>query len=105
VESMWRYGTHRLDLSFEIAPGSKLLIRPGIRLMKLDITVLEDNVVDPIKTKRSKFASPILSVFYAPNERFTIRGNVQSITNATPYTRISPRTDIAERWITRYRAS
>ena len=105
VESMWRYGTHRLDLSFEIAPGNKLLVRPGIRLMKRDITVLEDNVIDPIKTKRSKFASPILSVFYAPNERFTIRGNIQSITNDTPYTRISPRTDIAERWIARYRAN
>src|SRR5262249_44040745 len=49
------------------------------------------------------FAAPILSVFYAPSERFTVRGNIQSITNDTPYTRISPRTDVAGRWIARYR--
>ena len=104
VDSMWRYGTHRVDLSFELAPGRKLLVRPGIRLMKRDITVLEDGIADS-RSKRSKLASPILSVFYAPSERFTIRGNIQSITNDTPYTRISPRTDIAERWIARYRAS
>ena len=105
ILSMWRMGTHRVDLSFELAPTNKLLIRPGIRLIKRDVTVLEDGVADPQRSKRSKFASPILSVFYAPNERFTIRGNVQSITNDTPYTRISPRTDIAERWIVRYRAT
>ena len=105
VLSMWRFGTHRVDLGFEYAPVNKLLIRPGIRLIKRDITVLEDGVADPARSKRSKFASPILSVFYAPNERFTIRGNIQSITNDTPYTRISPRTDIAERWIARYRVT
>ena len=104
VLSMWRYGTHRLDLSFEFAPGRKILVRPGIRLIKRDVTVLEDGVADPHRSKRSKFASPILSVFYAPSERFTIRGNIQSITNDAPYTRISPRTDVAERWIARYRA-
>ena len=105
VLSMWRFGTHRVDLAFEYAPVNKLLIRPGIRLIKRDVTVLEDGVADPARSKRSKFASPILSVFYAPNERFTIRGNIQSITNDTPYTRISPRTDIAERWIARYRVN
>src|SRR5262249_18009934 len=47
--------------------------------------------------------TPILSVFYAPSERLSIRGNIQSATNDTPYTRISPRTDITERWVIRYR--
>src|SRR5439155_19353967 len=75
------------------------------RLMRRYITVLEEGDADPGRTKRSKIASPILSVFYAPSERFTVRGNVQSITNDTPYPRISPRTDIAERWIARYRAT
>jgi hypothetical protein len=105
VISNWRYGVHRVDLSLEFAPGRKLLIRPGIRLLKRDITVMEDEVVDPQRTKRSKLAAPILSVFYSPSTRFTIRGNIQSITNDTPYTRISPRTDVAGRWITRVRAS
>ena len=45
----------------------------------------------------------MVSVFYAPAERFTIRANFESITNDTPYTRISPRTDVAFRWIARYR--
>src|SRR5207247_8477770 len=105
VLSTWRFGTHRLDLAFEYAPVNKLLIRPGIRLIKRDITVLEDGVADPARSKRSKFASPILSVFYAPNGRFTIRGNIQSITNDTQYTRSRPRTDIAKRCNSRDRAT
>ncbi|PYS34440.1 MAG: hypothetical protein DMG14_29430, partial [Acidobacteria bacterium] len=59
VLSMWRYGLHRLDVSLEFAPGRKLLVRPGIRLVKRDVTVLEDNVTDPLRSKRSKFAAPI----------------------------------------------
>jgi len=78
-------------------------VRPGIRFMKRDVTVLDDNVADPARSKRSQFVSPILSVYYAPTQRFTVRGNVQSITNDTPYTRISARTDVAGRWIARYR--
>jgi hypothetical protein len=93
-----------VDLSLEFAPGRKVLVRPGIRYMKRDVTVLDDHVADPLRSKRSQITAPILSVFYAPTERFTIRGNIQSITNDTPYTRISPRTDIAGRWIARYRA-
>jgi len=104
LESAWRFGLHRMDVALEFAPGNKLLVRPGIRFMKRDITVLHDNVADPQTSKQSKFTAPILSVFYAPNESFTVRGNIQSITNDTPYTRISPRTDVAGRWIVRYRA-
>ena len=105
VDSIWRYGLHRLDLSLEFAPGRKILIRPGIRLMKRDVTVLEDGAADSLRSKRSGVAAPILSVYYAPDDRFSIRGNIQSITNDTPYTRISPRTDVAERWIARYRVN
>src|SRR5206468_1656177 len=61
-----------------------------------------DGVVDAARSKRSDFVAPILSVYYAPSQKFSIRGNIQSITNDTPYTRISPRTDVAERWIVRY---
>src|SRR5262245_51062758 len=103
--SNWRSDLHIVDLSLEFAPGNKLLVRPGIRFIDRGVRVLEDDVVDPLRTKHSKFVAPILSVFYAPSPRFTIRGNIQSITNDTPYTRISPRTDVAGRWITRYRLS
>jgi hypothetical protein len=104
VDSEWRFGLHRLDVSLEFAPASKILVRPGIRLMKRDITVLDDAVADPQRSRRAKFTAPILSVFYTPSERLTLRGNIQSITNDTPHTRISPRTDVAGRWIARYRA-
>jgi opacity protein-like surface antigen len=103
VDSAWRYGLHRLDLALEFAPGNKLLVRPGIRLMKRDVTVLDEQVADPLRSKRSQFTAPILSVFYAPSDRLTVRGNIQSITNDTPYTRISPRTDVAGRWVVRHR--
>jgi hypothetical protein len=105
VISTWRHGSHRVDVALEFAPGSKLLVRPGVRFVKRDVTVLDENVADPLRSKRSKFTAPILSVFYAPSDWFTMRGNVQSITNDTPYTRISPRTDVAGRWIVRYRAT
>jgi hypothetical protein len=100
----WRYGMHRVDVALEYAPGRKLLVRPGIRFMKRDVTVLHDKVADPLGSKRSQITSPILSVFYAPTTRFSFRGNIQSITNDTPYTRISARTDVAGRWVARYRA-
>jgi len=100
--SNWRYGLHRADVLLEFAPGRKILVRPGIRFMKRDVTVLDDNVADPARSKRSQFVSPILSVYYAPTQRFTVRGNIQSITNDTPYTRISARTDVAGRWIARF---
>jgi opacity protein-like surface antigen len=103
VNTIWRYGLHRLDLALEYAPGRKILIRPGIRLFRRHIEVLEDGITDPQRSKESDIAAPILSVYYAPNDKFSFRGNIQSITNDTPYTRISPRTDVAERWIVRYR--
>jgi len=105
VFNNWHYGMQRLDVALEFAPGSKILVRPGIRLINRDIKVFENDLLDPLRSKRSKFAAPILSVFYAPSEHFTIRGNIQSITNDTPYTRISPRTDVAGRWIARYRVN
>jgi hypothetical protein len=104
VATAWRYGLHRLDLALEFAPGRKVLVRPGVRFMKRDVTVLDDGVAEPLASKRSNVWAPILSVFFAPSERFTVRGNIQSITNDTPYTRISARTDVAGRWIVRYRA-
>jgi opacity protein-like surface antigen len=102
IDSTWRYGLHRLNLALEFAPGRKILVRPGVQLMRRTITVLEDGVPDEVRSKRSDFVAPILSVYYAPSQKLSIRGNIQSITNDTPYTRISPRTDVAERWIARY---
>ena len=104
AETGWHYDSNRIDVALEFAPGSKILVRPGIRFMTRDVKAFDEHVLDPLRSIKSKFTAPILSVFYAPTERFTIRGNIQSITNDRPYTRISPRTDVAGRWIVRYRA-
>jgi hypothetical protein len=89
----WRFGLHQLDLALEFIPRSDLTIRPGIRLVKRDVTVEDDGVADPRATKRSNIVAPIGSVAYRPSDRLSLRGDFQSTTNGGPYTRISPRTD------------
>jgi hypothetical protein len=41
-------------------------------------------------------------VAYIPSKKFSVRGDLQSITNGTSYTRITPHTDVSTRWIVRY---
>lgn len=94
-------GQHILDAAIEYAPAKQFLVRPGIRLMKRDVTVLQDDIAVPQATRRSKYAWPILSVYYSPSTTFTIRGEIQNISNGTPYTRISPRTNLSSRIIVR----
>ena len=100
TEFDWRVGTHILDAALEFAPSSRLLLRPGIRLMKRDVTLLIDGVADPTASKRSKRSRP-RPVSFRPADIFTLRGDLQSITNGTPYTRISPRTNVSSRIIAR----
>ena len=97
----WSDGLHILDAALEYAPARQFLVRPGIRLMKRDVTVIEDGVAEPQASRRSKYVWPVLSVYYSPSSVFTIRGELQSITNGTPYTRISPRTNVSSRIIAR----
>ncbi len=83
------------------APG--LVISPGVRLMKRDVVAIDDGQVDPGRTLRTKTAWPIGSLFYQPWKNFSIRGDFQSITNNTSYTRITPHTDVGTRWVFRLR--
>lgn len=99
----WSDGLHILDAALEYAPASQFLVRPGIRLMKRDVTVIEDGVAEPQATRRSKYVWPLLSVYYSPSDVVTLRGEIQSITNGSPYTRISPRTNVSSRIIARVR--
>jgi hypothetical protein len=99
----WFQGTHTLDVALEFLPGRKIQLKPGIRLMKRDVTTTAP--VDPFATKRSKIASPILTVYYSPSSKITLRGDIQNTTNGTPYTRISPRTDFNVRFVGRYQAT
>jgi hypothetical protein len=103
VRTEWDNGMHILDVALEFAPARQFQLRPGIRLMKRDITVLHDGVADPVASKRSKIVSPIITLHYSPSDRLTLRGDIQSTTNGTPYTRISARKDFNVRTIGRYR--
>jgi hypothetical protein len=97
----FRDGQHILDAAIEYAPAKQFLVRPGIRLMKRDVTVLQDGIAEPQATRRSNFAWPVLSVYYSPSTKVTLRGEVQNISNGTPYTRISPRTNVSSRIVAR----
>jgi hypothetical protein len=101
----WSYGLHILDAALEYAPADQLLIRPGIRLMKRDVTVIEDGVAVPQASRRSNYVWPVVSVYYSPSTRVTLRGDLQNINNGTPYTRISPRTNVSSRIVARVQAS
>src|SRR5207249_3948888 len=102
---VWRYGLHIVDAAFEFLPSSKVVLRPGLRLMKRDVTVIEDGVANPLASLRSKIVSPIGSVSYTPSERLSLRADFQTLTNGTPYTRITPRTNITSRFVGRYQAT
>jgi hypothetical protein len=102
AEHEWRSGLHQLDLALEWVPTRELVIRPGIRLSRRDITVEDDGIADPRTTKRSKIVAPIGSVAYTPSERLSLRADFQNTNNDTPYTRISPRTDRTFRFTGRF---
>jgi hypothetical protein len=102
TEVGWRYGLQTLDIAVEWAPLDNLILRPGLRLMKRDVTVLFDDIADARASRPSKIASPLLSVYYAPSRKLTLRGDMRNSTNGGPYTRISPRTDRMSRWVLRY---
>ena len=101
----WRESLNQLDLRMEFTPLPGLVISPGVRLMKRDVVALDDGQVDPGRTLRTKTAWPIGSIFYRPWKNFSVRGDFQSITSNTSYTRITPHTDVGTRLVFRYRLS
>jgi len=98
----WRQGLHQADLILELTPLQSLVIRPGIRFVKRDTTNLEDGVADATRSERVKTVWPIGSIAYIPSKQFSVRADLQSITNGASYTRITPHTDISSRWVARY---
>ena len=98
----WEQGVHTLDASIEVLPADNLLLRPGIRLLKRDVTFSEDGLADAGASRPSRIASPILSVYYAPTPALTFRGDIRNTTNGGPYTRVTPRTDFGGRWVMRF---
>ncbi len=98
----WRESLDQLDLRMEFTPLTGLVISPGIRLLKRDVLAIADGQVDQGRTLRTKTAWPIGSIFYQPWKGFSVRGDFQSITNNTSYTRITPHTDVGTRLVFRY---
>jgi hypothetical protein len=94
VENQWLFGTHLLDVNMEFLASRSLVVRPGIKFLKRDVEVLEEGESDPVRSKRTKTVWPTLSVFYQPSKHFCVRGDFQSITKGTSYTRITPHTDV-----------
>jgi len=99
----WMVGTSTLDFNMTFSPTASLLVRAGVRLLKEDVEQIEDGVAVPELTKRIKTAWPIASVYYRPSKMFTVRGDVQEINSGTPYTAISPHTDIGGHYSVRFR--
>ena len=101
--NQWRIATHTLDLNMAFTPAASLLIRAGIRYLDNDIRMLQDGVLDATRTKHINTIWPIGSVYYQPSKMVTVRADVESTTNGTSYTRITPHTDVGGRFVVRIR--
>ena len=102
LEEAWRIGTHQVDLNLEFTPLQSLVFRPGIRYLNRDIETSRDGVADPVRSREINTVWPTVSVFYQPARLFSVRGDFQSMTNGTSYTRISPHTDVSGRFVLRF---
>jgi hypothetical protein len=89
----WKDGLHQLDLGMMFTPKSNLVVRPGVTFLKSDVEVLEDGEADPARTLRTKTVSPMLSAFYRPSSRFSVRGEIRTLNRGSSYTSITPHTD------------
>ncbi len=99
----WRIGTSTLDFDAAFTPFSSFSVRVGVRLMKSDVLALDNGVADPISTKRTKTIWPILSSYYQPSKKLSVRGDIDQTTNNISYTALTPHTDVGGRLTVRYR--
>lgn len=100
--SIWRDGLSELKVGMAFRPMEGLLVHPGIRLMKSDIESLDNGVVDPARTRRSKTAQPEFDFSYQPWKIFSVRGDWNHATSGSSYTAITPHTQTAGRVVIRY---
>jgi hypothetical protein len=98
----WRVGTHLFDYDLIFAPVSSLTVHVGVRYLKSDVEYLEEGIADPLQTKRMKTVWPSFSLYYAPSKKFSVRADVDEVNNGTPYTNLSPHTDVGSRFVVRY---
>lgn len=102
-EIIWRDGLSDLDFNMVFTPTSKLVIRPGIHLMKADVERIEGGEVDPAASLRTKTVWPEISFGYQPSKIFSVRGDFHSFTNGASYTAITPHTQVGAHLMFRLR--
>ena len=102
-DNEWDITLHTLDLNTTFTPTTGLLIRGGVRLMRNDVTMLQDGVVDPTRTKLMHTAWPVGSLHWEPNRVWTVKLDFDQMTNVVPYTRIMPDVDVGGRYVVRFR--
>jgi hypothetical protein len=98
----WKSGLSDLEISLLLTPLENLVLRPGIRLSKVDIESFENGVIDGARTLRTKYARPELRFGYTPLPRLSFRGDIHSATSGSSYTAITPHTTVAGKLIARY---
>ena len=98
----WLVGTHLFDYDMVVTPAASLTVHVGVRYLKNDVEYLEAGVADPLQSKRMKTVWPAFSLRYEPSKKFSIRADVDEINSGTPYTRMSPHTDVGSRFTARY---
>jgi hypothetical protein len=81
---------------------SHTLIHVGVRYLKEDVEFLDDGVSDPLQSKRMKTVWPAFSLSYNPSKKISVRADIDEVNNGTPYTRLSPHTDVGSRVVVRY---
>ena len=98
----WRVGTHLLDYEMVFTPAPSLLIHAGVRYLKSDVEYLDDGISDPMLSKRMNTVWPAFSLSYTPSKKISVRADIDEVNNGTPYTRLSPHTDVGSRFVVRY---
>ncbi len=99
---VWRDGVSDSDFSMLFTPTPSVTLRPGVRLLKADVEALENGVVQPAITLRTKTAWPELSFGYQPSKVFSVRGDVHAYDDGSSYTAITPHTEVAGHLISRF---
>ena len=98
----WKSGLSDLEISVLLTPVESLVLRPGVRLSKVDIKSIENGVVDAARTLRTKLARPELRFGYTPLPKLSFRGDIHSATSGSSYTAITPHTTVGGKLIARY---
>ncbi len=101
--NQWLIGTSVFDYDLILNPAPSLMVRAGVRYLKNDIEFSGDGKIDPLVTRRIKTVWPTLSMNFKPSQAFSIRAEVDELSNGSSYTQLTPHTNVGSRVTARYR--